>query len=210
MTQELRAKYYGNVEKHGLVIRTISEDLKNILVMTTIIDCQNAEQQQKSNNTVDGKFHDDQQKISELTVVNNFAHWPVDVNAGSHTMLLYCDLVQNETLGDTQTALLVSIPLDILSSTNQYMRELSHWSFSDLQWKWIYKSQIQSITLPSVNEMDQRILLWVVVEQALLWHLGLNHIEQKCASGVTSNEDWTLPTQKLDPSCLSFRKQILN
>ena len=210
MTQELRAKYYGNVEKHGLVIRTISEDLKNILVMTTIIDCENAEQQQKSNNTVDGKFQDDQRKISELTVVNNFAHWPVDVNAGSHTMFLYCGLVQNETLGDTQTAVLRSIPLDSLSSTNHYMRELSNRSFSDLQWKRIYNSQIQSTTLPSVNEMDQGCLLWVVVEQALLWHLGLNHIEQRRASGVTSNEDGTLPSQKLDPSCSSFRKQFLN
>ena len=68
-TQELSVKYYGNVEKHGLVIQAISQDLKNILGMTTTIDCQNAEQRQKSNNTVDGKFHDDQQNISELTVV---------------------------------------------------------------------------------------------------------------------------------------------
>ena len=91
-TQELSVKYYGNVEKHGSVIQAISQDLKNILGMTTIIDCQNAEQRQKSNNTVDGKFQDDQQNISELTVVKNFAHWPVDNNAGSHTMFLYCDL----------------------------------------------------------------------------------------------------------------------
>ena len=43
-TQELSGKYYGNVEKHGLVIQAISQDLKNILGMTTIIDCQNGEQ----------------------------------------------------------------------------------------------------------------------------------------------------------------------
>ena len=67
--QELSVKYYGNEEKHGLVIQAISQDLKNILGMTTIIDCQNAKQRQKSNNTVDGKFHDDQQNISELTIV---------------------------------------------------------------------------------------------------------------------------------------------
>ena len=66
---KLSVKYYGNVEKHGLVIQAVSQDLKNILGMTTIIDCQNAEQRQKSNNTVDGKFHDDQQNNSELTVV---------------------------------------------------------------------------------------------------------------------------------------------
>ena len=92
-TQELMVMFYGNVEKHGLVVQAISQDLKNLLGMTTIIDCQNAQQRQKSNNTVDGKFHDDQQNISELTVVKNFGHWPNDVNAGSHTMFLYCDLV---------------------------------------------------------------------------------------------------------------------
>ena len=43
-TQELRVKYYGNVGKHGLVIQAISQNLKNILGMSTIIDCQNAEQ----------------------------------------------------------------------------------------------------------------------------------------------------------------------
>ena len=68
-TQKLRGKYYGNVEKHGLVIQGISQDSKYILGMTTINDCQNAEQRQKSNNTDDGMFHDDQQKNSELTVV---------------------------------------------------------------------------------------------------------------------------------------------
>ena len=69
-TQEPRVKFSGNVEKHGLVIQAISQDLKNILGMIIIIDCDcaNAEQRQKSNNTVDGKFHDDQQNISELTV----------------------------------------------------------------------------------------------------------------------------------------------
>ena len=40
---------------------------------------------------------------------------------------------------------------------------------------------------------------WVVVEQALLWHLGLNHIEQKRVCGVTSNEDGTLPLQSWIP-----------
>ena len=30
----------------------------------------------------------------------------VDLRAGFHTMFVYCDLLQNEILGDTQTALL--------------------------------------------------------------------------------------------------------
>ena len=107
--------------------------LKNILVLTTIIDWQNAEQRQKSNITVEGNFQDDQQNISELVVVKNFGHWPVDVNAGSYTMFLYCNLFQNETLDDAQTALLRSNPLDSLSSTNQYRRGVIHRSFSKLQ-----------------------------------------------------------------------------
>ena len=32
------------------------------------------------------------------------------MQVASHTMFLYCDLVQNQTLGDKQTALLRSIP----------------------------------------------------------------------------------------------------
>ena len=73
-TQEIRVKCFGYVEKDGLVIQACSQDLKNIPGMTTVIDCQNAEQRQKPNNTVDGKFHDDQQNISELMLVKNFEH----------------------------------------------------------------------------------------------------------------------------------------
>ena len=68
--QEFRAKFCGNMEHHGLVIQANLQDPKNILDMTTIIDCQNAEQRQKSKRTIDGEFHDDdQQIISELTIV---------------------------------------------------------------------------------------------------------------------------------------------
>ena len=38
-------------------------------------------------------------------------NYPVDLTAGWHTMFVYCDLVQNEILGDTQTALLRAVPL---------------------------------------------------------------------------------------------------
>ena len=139
------------------MIQAISKDLKNNLGTTTIIDCQNVEQRQKSNNTVDGKFHGDQQNISELTVVKNFGHWPVDVNAGSRAMSLYSDLVQNETLGDIPVAMLRSIPLDSFSSTNRNRREKNQKSFSKLLRKRIYKSQFQSITLTLASETGQRM-----------------------------------------------------
>ena len=43
-TQELHVMFCGNVEQHGLVIQAISQDFRNILGKTTIINCRNAEQ----------------------------------------------------------------------------------------------------------------------------------------------------------------------
>ena len=126
--QELHVKFCGNVEQHGLVIQAFPKDLKNIVVMTTIIDCQNAERRQESMKNFSSGFHDDQRHTLELTVVKTSGQWPVDVNAGSHTMHLYCDLVQNETWCDTQTALLRSIPLESLFSTKR-RRKVNHGSF---------------------------------------------------------------------------------
>ena len=37
--------------------------------------------------------------------------FPVDLQLGRHTMLIYCDLVQNEIFGDSPAALLRVIPL---------------------------------------------------------------------------------------------------
>ena len=101
-------------------------------------------------------FRDEQRHTSELTVVKTSGQWPVDVNAGSHTMSWYCDLVQNETLGDTQTVLLRSIRIECLFSTKR-KREVNHRSFSNLHWKRMQKSQFQSITLTLANEMGQQV-----------------------------------------------------
>ena len=129
-TQELHLKFWGNLEQNGLVIRAKSQDLKNILGLTTIIDCQDGEQRQESKKNFDGNCQDDQQNQRDIAVVKNSGQWPVDLKAGSHTMFLYCDLVQNEILGDTQTALLRSIPLESLSCTDQRERkEVNHRSF---------------------------------------------------------------------------------
>ena len=112
-----------------MVIQAVSQDLKNILGMITIIDCQNAEQRQDSRENFNYGFHDDQQNTSELRVVETSGRWPVDVNASSHTMFLYYDLVQNETLDDTQTASLRSIPVESPFSPKR-RREVNHRSFS--------------------------------------------------------------------------------
>ena len=71
-------------------------------------------------------------------------------------MFLFCDLVQTEILGDTQTALLRSIPLEGFSCTdNRERKEVDHRSFSNLLWKRIYESEFQSLTLTLANEMGQ-------------------------------------------------------
>ena len=68
---ELRFKFYGPVDKHVYVIQAISQALKNVLVMTTIVDCQNVEQLQKKQ--TDGNFGDDQ-KISKLGFLLNLGN----------------------------------------------------------------------------------------------------------------------------------------
>ena len=126
----------------------VSEDLKNILGTDVIIDCQS----QNSHETE----VPDQIASGIAKVVKQIGQWPVDLNAGSHTMFLYCDLVQNETLGDTQTALLRSIPLKSITLA-QTMGEVNHKIFTNLQWKRIVKPQFQSISLTLANEMGQKM-----------------------------------------------------
>ena len=100
-TQELHVKFWGNVEQNGVVIWAKSQDLRNILGLTALIDCQHGEQRQESKKNCDVNCQDDQQNQRDIAVVKNSGQWPVDMKAGSHTMFLYCDLVQKEVLGDT-------------------------------------------------------------------------------------------------------------
>ena len=143
-TIEFHVKFWRNVEQNGLVIGAKPQDLKTILGLATVVECQHGEQRQESKKNFDGNCQDDQQNRKTIAVVKNSGQWPVDLKAGSHTILLYCDLVQNEILGDTQTALLRSISLENLSWTDQRKRKkVNHRSFSNLQWKRTYISQFQ-------------------------------------------------------------------
>ena len=148
-TKKLNVKFQGNLEKDGMVIKLKSQDLQNILGTSTVIDCQHPSKL---------KAGDLKNDIPTETsnYVKHIGEWPVDLNAGSHTMFLYCDLVQNETLGDTQTALLRSIPLKSVTVA-QTMGEVNHKSFANLQWKRIVKSQFQSISLTLANEIGQKM-----------------------------------------------------
>ena len=101
-----------------------SSDLSNTLGITNTICCTMAEQLEKGY-AVQGTY-------------------PVDLQGGRHTMFLYCDLIQNEILGDAQTALLRAIPLnqrDAASNATCYR------NFHKLQWKKLTKTNFQSITI---------------------------------------------------------------
>ena len=142
VTRKLSVKFNGSIEEEGLIILPKSSDLKNILGTSVIIDCQ----QDTSRGAVGVES-------KSTNTVKQVGQWPVDLNAGSHTMFLYCDLVQNETLGDTQTALLRSIPLNSIAHS---IGSVNHKSFTNLQWKPIVKSHLQSITLSLANELGQK------------------------------------------------------
>ena len=108
-TDELQFKFVGNVKTHGLVIKAKSQDLKNILATKTLIDCQNdASASEQPPERGDG----------DCRIVKHEGQWPIDLNGGSHTMFVYCDLVENETMGDGCTALLRSVPLESLSNSS--------------------------------------------------------------------------------------------
>ena len=76
--------------------------------------------------------------------------YPVDIQGGRHTMFLYCDLIQNEILGDTQTALLRVIPLQQTKDAATCYR-----TFNKLQWKRLSRTSFQSITISLCDETGQ-------------------------------------------------------
>ena len=74
--------------------------------------------------------------------------YPVDIMGGCHTIFVYCDLIQDEAVGDKRTSLLRSVTLNETnaSATTCYR------SFSKLQWKTVVKSSFQSISISLRNE----------------------------------------------------------
>ena len=110
-------------------IRLVSANLQNILGVTTL-SVQNYEPR---------------------------SHFPVDIDAGLHNILVYCDLVQNEDLGDKGTSLLRSITLTHDDDNDRGVSAVSNRSFAKLQWKDVVKSAFQSITVSLRNEMGSLV-----------------------------------------------------
>ena len=147
VTRKLKVKFCGNHNQHGLRNFTESIDLRNILGTDVIIDCGDSPREA-------GEGIVDSESASN-TIVKHVGKWPVDLNAGSHTMFLYCDLVQNQTLSDKPTALLRSIPYKSLSLA-QTLGEMNYKSSTNLQWKRVIKPLFQSINVTLANEMGQK------------------------------------------------------
>ena len=75
--------------------------------------------------------------------------YPVDIMGGCHTLFVYCDLIQDEVVGDKRTSLLRSVTLN---ETNAASATTCYRSFSKLQWKTVVKSSFQSISISLRNE----------------------------------------------------------
>ena len=111
-------------------IRLVSDDLQNILGVNTL--------RLQSFNEPGSRF-------------------PVEIDAGLHNILVYCDLVQNEVLGDKGTSLLRSITLTHYDDNDKRVSAVSYRSFAKLQWKHVVKSAFQSITVSLRNEMGSLV-----------------------------------------------------
>ena len=74
---------------------------------------------------------------------DQIGNYPVHLTAECHTMFVYCDFLRNETLGDTQTALLRAVPI----GDNKRQRK-----FTRIQWRRMIKSSIHSLTIALRNE----------------------------------------------------------
>ena len=141
-SEALKVYYEGN-KQECMFLETISQDLQNVLGMKTFIDC--------SENDKSTKEDTNRQAISK-----NVGKFPTDLSGGCSTIFLYCDLVQNEILRDSRTALLRAIPLTELSTTVKHQQQ-NYRTFKLLQWRRTVKSSIESISVSLRNETGQLV-----------------------------------------------------
>ena len=127
VTQKLQVCFTGRAPTDQFCLLFKSEDLSNTLGITDTIYC-TVETQKQKGYAVRGTY-------------------PIDLQGGRHTMFLYCDLIQNEILGDAQTSLLRAIPLETNSAA-----AITSKTFNKLQWKRINKTNFQSITMSLCDE----------------------------------------------------------
>ena len=122
--------------------------MKNILGLEYLVDCSQTNNDSKQPvGSHDSEVPQDCKKPKKVErrgeMSEQIGNYPVDLTAGCHSMFVYCDLVQNEILGDTQTALLRAVPL----GDNKRQR-----TFTRIQWRRVIKSSIDSLTIALRNE----------------------------------------------------------
>ena len=105
-----------------------SQDLINVFGMQTLIDCCH-------------KFTPPIEEQSNKPLSKTVGKFPTDLSGGCNAIFLYCDLVQNEPLGDTQSALLRAIPLNG-RETGGSQQQQKYRTFDKFQWRRIVKSSI--------------------------------------------------------------------
>ena len=81
--------------------------------------------------------------------------YPVDISGGRHTIFVYCDLIQDQILGNKLTSLLRTIALPNNSTQKTQNTITCHQSFSNFQWKNVVKSSFQSINITIRDETGQ-------------------------------------------------------
>ena len=135
--------YYEGPKQDCIFLEATSQDLINVLGMNTLIDCSH-------------KFTQPIEEQSNKQLSKKVGKFPTDLTGGCNTIFLYCDLVQNEILGDTQSALLRAIPLNERQTGGSQQQQNCR-SFGNLQWRRIVKSSIESISVSLRNETGHLI-----------------------------------------------------
>ena len=80
---------------------------------------------------------------------------PLDISGGRHTIFVYCDLIQDQILGNKLTSLFRTIALPNNSTQKTQYASICHQSFSNLQWKNVVKSSFHSINITIRDETGQ-------------------------------------------------------
>ena len=130
---EVLKLYCEGSEQECIFSETSSRDLQNIWGMKTLIDCSEIGKTNKqANNSV----------LSKTS-----GQFPIDLTGGCNTIFVYCNLVQNEILGDSRTALLRAIPLTKRPATGNNHQQQNYCTFGNLQWRRVVKSCIESFSV---------------------------------------------------------------
>ena len=138
----------SNKEEKKIRLKAVSGDLKNILGLEYLVHCSqpidDAKQPEGSHGLEVPQDCEEPKKVERRGEMSEqIGNYHVHITAGCHTMFVYCDLGQNETLGDTQTALLRAVPL----GDNKRQR-----TFTRNKRRRVIQSSIHSLTIAFRNE----------------------------------------------------------